>query len=184
MPLNLPTVTTDDISFGPGRLFIGPAGATPTADLGSISEDGISFELTSEKRKIMQGNPKSTKLIFTQQESCFIRASSIEWNFDNLTYGLGSGITSATATEETFEWGGDPFVNEVALRIEHQMAVTGNTLYANVWKASAEAGFSFQFGHDEHKFDYSWEAISSTTNWAGSALSQKSQLFQLVREIA
>lgn len=181
MPLNLPTVTTDDISFGPGRLFIGPAGATPTADIGSISEDGIAFELTSEKRKIMQGNPKSTKLIFTQQESCFIRASSIEWNFDNLKYGLGAGNTTASASEETFAWGGDPFVNEVALHIEHQMPVTGNTLNVYVWKASAEAGFSFQFGHDEHKFDYSWEAISSTTNWAGSTLDQKEQMFKIER---
>ena len=49
MPLNLPTIDRDSISFGPGRLFLGAAGTTPTTDVGAITEDGITVEFASEK---------------------------------------------------------------------------------------------------------------------------------------
>jgi len=73
LPLNIPTVTKDDISFGPARLFLGVAGATPTVDVGAITEDGITVEFVSEQRDIMQGNPKLIELTFVQSQAINLR---------------------------------------------------------------------------------------------------------------
>ena len=64
MPLNIPSGTTNDISFGPGVIYMDPwtaptvGGVTPTTDVGFISEDGVTVEITNETKDIMQGNPK------------------------------------------------------------------------------------------------------------------------------
>lgn len=184
MPFNLPTTTTNNISYGPGRLFIGPTGATPSVDLGAISEDGLSVEIAAEKRDIMQGNPKVTILSFTQVQSVRLLATSLEWNFDNLSFALGSGNTTVSGTVETFAFGGDPAVAQVALRVEHQMAQSGHTMYINLWTAQSDAGVTVPLTHDEHAFEYAWKAIQSDTNWAGVTLDQEEQLVQFSREIA
>lgn len=182
MPLNIPTVTTNDISFGPGRLYLGASGATPTVDVGAIKEEGITFEMTAERREIRQGNPKLIEYAFTQVQDAMVKVGSIEWDVTNLAYALGAGTTASSASQDIVDWGGDPLVTNVALHIEHQMPVTGQTLNIYAWKAFSEAGFPIQFGHDEHGFDYSWKLMRSGTNWAGATLSYKHQLFRILRQ--
>ena len=101
MPLNMPSGSVSDISFGPAVVYMGPwkdstsytTGVTPTTDVGYISEDGVSIELASEKKNIMQGNPKLIEYSFVLQQSATINFTSIEWDFDNFARALGAGNT-------------------------------------------------------------------------------------------
>lgn len=183
MPLNLPTVTRDDISFGPARLFMGAAGATPVLDVGAISEDGVTIEFASEIKDIMQGNPKLIEFSFIQSQSVTVKVASIEWDFTKLARALASGNTSASGTFEKFAFGGEPCVDEAALHIQHQMCRSADTVNVYVWRAVGEGNSSLPFTHDEHKFEYSWRAMRATTDWAGVTLASDEQLIQILRQL-
>ena len=183
MPLNLPTIDRDDISFGPARLFLGVVGATPTTDVGAITEDGVTVEFASEMRDIMQGNPKLIELEFIQAQSVMVRVTSIEWNFDSLVFALGAGNTSSSGTFEAFAFGGEPCVTEVALHVQHQMCQSGNTLNVYVLRAVGEGNVPLPFTHDEHQFEYSFKALRATTDWDSNALASDEQLIQILREL-
>ncbi len=183
MPLNLPTVTRNDISFGPGRLFLGVAGTTPSVDVGAITEDGVTVEFASEQRDIMQGNPKLIELTFFQSQMVMVKVTSIEWNFDSLAFALGAGNTSASGTFEAFAFGGEPCPTEVALHVEHEMCLSGNTINVYVWRAVGEGNVSLPFTHDEHQFEYNWKALRAATDWASASLNSDEQLIQILREL-
>lgn len=183
MPYNVPTVTTDDISFGPAVLYAGVAGTTPTVDVGSITEDGITIEITSEKRSIAQGNPRIPVFAFSQAQGAMVKLTGIEWDYQNFAHALGAGVTTTSASEETFALGGDPILTEMALHVQHYMAVSGNTLNVYVWKAVSEGGLTLPLGQDEHQFEFSFMALRSETNWAGATLAADQQLLQLWREL-
>jgi hypothetical protein len=180
--LNIPNVNRDDISFGPAVMYLGAAGATPTADVGAISEDGVTIEIATEQRDIMQGNPRIIEMSFNQQQSVMVRVTSIEWNYDNLQYVLGGSVLTTTAYE-TFSFGGDPCPSEVAIKIVHQMC-SGDTINVNVWRAMGEGNLSIPFGQDEHSFELAFKAMRASENWAGGALPADSQLLQIQRVFA
>ena len=184
MPLNVPSYDENQFSFGPGRIYIGAAGSTPSTDVGAITEDGVSLEITAEKKVITQGNPKLPIFAFTQAQGAKAMFTGIQWDFDSMASILGAGTTTVSGSEETFAFGGDPLVSSVAIHVEHQMAVSGHTMNAYIWKAFSEAGMSTAFGHDEHQFPAAYLAMRSTTDWAGASLGYREQLFKLVRQTA
>lgn len=204
MPLNIPTGSTDNISFGPARIkmdvWSDAVGSTPTTDVGFIGEDGVTVEMTSEKRNIVQGNPQLVNFSFATAQSAMINFTSIEWNFESFRLAIGAGTTSGaysttigqeigntdpeyatSITGEYFSFGGNPLNTFVAMSIEHEMAVTGDTLYAHIWKAQSESGFSLPFGSEEHQFEFSFQAIRAITDWGGTDLPFDQQLMKLVR---
>ena len=202
MPLNIPTGTTDNISFGPGVIkmnpFAVPSGATPTSDVGFIGEDGVTIEMNSEKRNIVQGNPQLINFSFATAQSAMVNFTSIEWNVESFRLAIGAGSTgtfvttpfenegsvagpSTTAYADFFSFGGNPLNSFVCMSIHHQMAVTGDTLYAHIWKAQSGSGFSLPFGSEEHQFEFSFQAIRATTDWGGTDLPFDQQLMKLVR---
>ena len=183
MPLNLPTIDRDSISFGPARLFLGLAGATPTVDVGAITEDGVSVEFASEMRDIMQGNPKLPELTFIQSQNVMVKVTSIEWDFDHLAYALGAGNTTVSPTLATFGFGGEPCATEVALHVQHQMCRSGNTINVYVWRAVGEGNVTLPFTHDEHQFEFTWKALRAATDWAGASLPSDEQLIAILREL-
>lgn len=183
MPFNIPTIDKDSISFGPARLFLGAVGTTPSTDVGAITEDGITVEFSSEIREIRQGNPKLIELPFIQQQDVMVRVTSIEWDFDSLTFAMGAGNTSASGTFEAFAFGGEPCLTEVALHIQHQMCRSGNTINVYVWRAMGEGNVSLPLTHDEHQFEYSWKAMRADTDWASGGLAVDEQLIQILREL-
>jgi hypothetical protein len=184
MPYNVPTVTTSDISFGPAVLYMGAAGATPTVDVGAISEDGVSVEITSEKKYISQGNPRVNYYSFTQAQSAMVKITGIEWDFDNFLYALGAGTTTVSGAEKTFVFGGDPIVQQVALKVQHYMASSGNTMDVQVWTAASDSGLTLALGQDEHAFEYSFTAIATDTAWDGTtALGATEKLIKIIRTL-
>ena len=91
-PYNFPSGTTNAISFGPARVAIKAGLNTPdftTDDVGYIGEDGVSIEMTSEKRDITQGNPRLIEYSFTQAQSVTIGFTSIEWSVTNFARATG-----------------------------------------------------------------------------------------------
>ncbi len=184
MGLNVPAFIEGDFSFGPGRLFLGVSGTTPTVDIGAITEDGITIEMINEKRDIMQGNPKLIVFTFSQVQGAMVRVTGIEWDFDTHTYALGAANTTTDASFKTFSMGGDPLVEKVAIHVQHQMAVLGHTLNAYIWQAVSEGNLSLPLGHDEHQFEYSWKAQRSVTNWAGDSLAFDEEILRIERAIA
>jgi len=181
MPLNIPTGSTNNISFGPARVFMGAAGTTPTTDVGYIGEDGVNIELTSEKKNIVQGNPALIEYSFVQTQSVMVNFTSIQWDFDNFKFALGAGVTTSGGGVNTFSFGGDPINILTALHIEHEMAVTGNTLNIYAWKAQSESGFNIPLGQDEHQFEFSFNLLRASDSWDGAALPAEQQLLKIER---
>lgn len=183
MPFNLPSTTVNDISFGPAVVYVGASGLTPTVDVGAITEDGVTFEVTSEKRDIMQGNPRTIEHSFAQVQGVKVSVTCIEWDFTRMQLAIGAGNTLASASLETWSFGGDPIVETVAVRVQHYMAQAAQTLDFRIWKARGDGPLSMPMGQDEHQFPHAWVAMRSSTNWAGVALSRDEQLLQIVRQL-
>ena len=183
MPYNVPTVTTNDISFGPAVLFLGAAGTTPTTQVGSITEDGVTIEISSEKRQISQGNPKMPVYSFSQTQGVVAKVTGIEWNYLNFAASLGAGVTTVSGSNETFSFGGDPLVTRQAMHIQHYMAQSGNTLNVYIWEAVSEGGLTMPFGQDEHMFELSFIAQRVADDWAGASLPATQQLFKIDRQL-
>ena len=189
MPLNISSSgTTSNISFGPARVLMDPStvaggvsGTAPVTDVGFINEDGVTLELTSEKRIISQGNPRLPLYSFVQAQDVMINFTSIQWDFDNFLYALGGGVTSSGVGTSSFEFGGNALNTLVSINIEHQMAVTGNTINCYIYKAQSESGFSIPLGQDEHQFEFQFRAIRSEFNFDGIALASGKQLINITR---
>lgn len=181
MPLNLPTTTIQRVSFGPAVVFLGVMGVTPTTELGAIrTDDGVTFEVTAEKRDILQGNPKLIEYTFVQAQGVTAKFTGIQWDhFTTLWRALGSGTTSSSGVNDKVSWGGDPLVTQVAIHVRHQMPVSGRTLNFYLWKCVSDTPPNFMIGHDEHAFELAFKAQRSATDWNGTSLDYKSQLWQI-----
>jgi hypothetical protein len=179
---------------------ITPNGTTPTVDVGFIGDDGVSLEMVSEKKQIMQGNPRQVVYTFQQQQMVNITFTSIEWDFSRFNMALGSGIVDTDdplygagtavpadfgvptgATGEAFWFGGDPKNVDISMSIRHQMGVTGDTLNCYVWKCQSTTGFTAPFGQDEHSFGFGFTALGVTKSWDGLTLSDHQSLIRIDR---
>lgn len=181
MPLNFSNGSTSNISFGPAVVFLGASGTTPTTGVGFIgNDDGVSLEMTSDKRDITQGNPKLVEYTFTQVQGVMAKFKSIEWDFTRLAWAFGAGVTTVSGSEKTLAWGGDPLVTTLAMHIQHQRPVTGTTLNFYVWKCVAETPPNIMLGHDEHSFDMAFKAQRAATGWDGGTLLYNQQLIKVV----
>tara|TARA_R110001592_G_scaffold39314_4_gene129384 strand:- start:1936 stop:2532 length:597 start_codon:yes stop_codon:yes gene_type:complete len=194
MALNTPVGSTNNISFGPGKIKLGKwedltayspstIDITPTTDVGYIGEDGITLELNSEKRIITQGNPAIATYSFAIAQSAMINFTSIEWDFENFVYALGAGVTTATAAlSQTFGFGGNPLNTECAILIEHEMASSGDSLEIYAWKCQSESGFSIPLtAQEEHKFEFGFTVLNSTQDWLANTLGATESLIRIKR---
>lgn len=185
MSLNIGTVSTARVSMGPAVLFIGAAGSTPTSDVGLIHPDGAELEFQSELGDVQAGNPLLTVLRYVKMQKFFLRAPGVEWSANHLAYALGAGVTSISASNEIMRFGGMPCPHEVALHLQHRKCTAAHTVNVRVWKATTETGgLTVNFGQDHHRFNYAWEALRSTTNWAGAANANTSELVEIDIELA
>jgi hypothetical protein len=165
MAFNVPTYHTDRLSFGPGVIFIGTAGATPTTDIGAVDE-GMTLTHGVELLDVRQGNPGRLIKSFRTSDSVTFAFSGFEWNLDNLPKLLGAGHTSG----DEFGYGGDLSITEVSLKLVHQMppksgAAVGSTVIIEIWKARANGDLTMTFGADLHSFPVTFSALHSTQNW-------------------
>lgn len=176
MALNVPVYNEEKFSFGPAIAYVGAAGATPTEDLGFITDDGFTVEVMSEKTVLTQGNPKVPAYVFTNAQSAKVSFTTGEWDFDDFVRILGAGITSAPAGSETISIGGDPLNTKLSLRLVHYMAESGHTLNFDFWTVVSDGGLSFGINQDLHTFKHSYNCLRTTTDWASVTLASGAQL--------
>lgn len=181
MPLNIgSSLSTSRVSYGPGVIAVGVSGATPTANVGFIGEDGIECEWNVEMGEVSQGNPKLPFFQFAKAHNFFLRVTSIEWSAARLAYVTGGGITTINSNNEIMDFGGDPSPSTLALLLQHRKASAAHTINIRMWTAGPETGtVSTTLGDDPHGFPYAFKALRSATDWAGNTLGDSSQLVQL-----
>jgi len=182
---NVPTVTEANLSAGPGRVYLGASGDTPTVDVGAIAEDGgVSAVYKSVKGELRQGNPSVRVFKFNKMQDMGIKLTGVEWNFTTLSYALGAGLTATAASSETMDFGGDPTVDTVAIHAQHQM-LNGQTMNLYAWKASSAVDeIEIKLGQDLHTFPYEFDPHRVTTFWSGTATAGNDQLCRLYRQTA
>jgi len=172
---NVPSYTTNNISIGPGVLFLGAAGATPTVDVGAVR--GGEVTISREKLDIDQGFPAQSIVSYAIEEEVTLAITAIEWDFTHLAQALGAG----TATGQTqFDFGGSPSFTEVALKYQHRMAA-GSTIDIDIWTANGSGEMAIPFGDDVQEFNFTFNALNSTIDWASNTLASDASLFQIRR---
>ncbi len=180
MGLNTPAFQTDLMSMGPAVAYIGPAGVTPTTDLGAIADDGVSLNINTEMRKVSAGNPKTTIFNFVQAQEVMVSISGLEWALDKFAYGLGGGTLTnivGPPVAEQFDFGGAPCPTEAALRLVHDMCSSGDQIEINCWRVQGQGNQEIGFGGDLHTFKYDFECLGTTNEWdAGAALGSNNLL--------
>lgn len=179
---NVPSYTVNNISLGPGILYLGVAGTTPSLDAGAISEDGMEFNVTREFLEVFQGQPRQLITTFPIAETVELTINGIEWNLMKLPLALGAGVTTFSSTKETFSFGGDPANDQVAVIVQHAMP-SGHTVSIYLWTAQPSGEWNMSMAPDTlHTFPYSFKAVLSTVDWGGTALPVGQQLFRIVRD--
>lgn len=180
MSLNVgSSINTSRVSFGQAVIFVGPAGSTPSTDIGLIGEDGGEIELQTEFGDVMAGNPALSVMRYAKTQAAFLRVRSVEWSANLMSYGLGTGVTSISGTNEILRFGGQPCPTELAILLQHRKCTAAHTVNWRFWRVAPESGgFTVQFGQEHHGFDHSWKALRSTTNWAGTSLATTSMLIE------
>lgn len=163
-------------------MFIGPAGTTPTLDVGAIAEDGMEFTVTREFLEVFQGSPKSLIQRFVTEETVELTVQSLEWNLLNLVTALGTGVTTSDSSIDTYSFGGDPDTDKVAVKVEHALP-SGNTISILIWLAQSLGEWTLSLAQDElQTFPFSFKALNATESWDGVALPVNQNLFRIVRE--
>lgn len=166
------------ISFGPGVLYVGAALATPTVEVGAISEDGLNLNLEQEVESVYQGNPEIELFAAVLRQGVMLDFSGIEWNGTNFANVVGSGVLANSAAIVTYTWGGDPSLEALAVRIVHRMT-SGGTTTLDLWRARGGGSLQVPMGRSKHTFPYTLVAQSATTDWAGNNLGNAEQLLRL-----
>jgi hypothetical protein len=178
---NVPSYNADNISLGPAIIYVGLVGSTPTIDVGAVAEDGMEFSVAREFLEVNQGSPKVLIKQFVTGETVELTCNTIEWNLTNLTYALGTGVTTSTASVDTYAFGADPATTEVAVHVRHSLP-SGHTISIYMWRAQPTGEWNMNMAQDElHTFPFSFKALQATTAWDGSALPVGQQLFKVTR---
>lgn len=194
MGWNVPTVTKDDFSFGPGVLFAGNnCGICPDVDIGAV-RSGAVLTVTREQINVEQGSPYQMIAKYVVRETVTLTVTGIEWNFANLQRALGAGVVSTPAGDRRFRFGGDMGVCSLPLCFRHHTA-EGDEVYIKLWCAQGNGEVTITFGDDIHEFPYGFTAIQGEqdTNgclhtWANdphdpdAVLGAGEHLFEIYRE--
>lgn len=181
MAANLPSYDSRRIPVGGARLFIGAIGTTPSTDIGALDPDaGVTVTIMREYGEVRQGMPSLPILSYVSREDVEVEVSGYEINPELMRYAMGAGITTSSATEESYSLGGDPAVTTCALYVRHEMLV-GFTANYYLWKAEGRSdGMQNVFNLSPTTFPMKFRALHSTTDWAGTTLNGKAQLFKVL----
>jgi len=177
---NIPSYSVDNITFGPGILYLGTSGATPTVDIGAVTSAKLT--MTRAKLEIKQGSPKQLVKRYASEETVQFSITGIEWKPNNIARALGAGVTSGSATTDILEYGGDMNFTSVALKFVHVMP-SGDTINLFIWSAHGSGDMEITFGDDVHEIPLAFDALRSSTDWAGATLASNKQFFKLLKEI-
>ena len=177
---NVPSYTTDRFSFGPGIIYLGPVGATPTIDIGAVKGD-MELVISRTALEVEQGSPQTLVKQYVIEERVSLKATKIEWNADNLPYFIGAGVTTAAAgAVDTYHFGGDVNIAERAVRLLHIMP-NGATVDIHLYRTQAVGDVSIAIKEtDIHEFPFEFRCLESSTDFTGAATLTNRKLFRIV----
>jgi hypothetical protein len=180
MAYNVPSYATTRFSFGPGILYLGPAGATPSIDIGAVKGDAeLLIKRTSLPMK--QGSPQTLVKEYCVEETVSLKITGVEWNHNNLSYSLGAGVTSQSGAQEIFEFGGDMAFSTRAIRYLH-IQPDGSTVDIQVFNAEGAGELAIALKEtDFHEFPYQFNALEGTVDFSNVALAANKKKFKIIR---
>lgn len=192
MGYNVPQVTVDNVSFGPGVLYAGACGVCPITDIGAV-RSGAELVITREKIMLEQGSPYQLIVQHVIRETVVLNVTGVEWNFENLVRGLGAGELSEDgppATYKKFRFGGDMGISNLSLCYRHHMA-EGDEVWVKLWCAQGNGEITINWGDNYHEFPFSFTAIQPNPLEAwhddihdpAGVLAAKEHLCEIYREI-
>ena len=168
MAFNIPAHDSQNFSFGPGVLFIGPTGATPSIDLGAV-RPGSELAVTREIIEVRQGSQQNLIKQYVTQETVQLSVTGIEWDLTRIKDALGSGVLSTVGDVEELGFGGDINITEVALSFRHVLPI-GHTVFVDLWRAQGAPEFTLSFAEEIHEFPFTFRALDSTLSWESEDL--------------
>lgn len=192
MGYNVPVVTVDNVSFGPGVLYAGACGVCPMTDIGAV-RSGAELVITREKIMLEQGSPYQLIVQHVIRETVQLSVTGVEWNFTNLVRGLGAGELNEDgppATYKRFRFGGDMGISNLSLCYRHHTA-EGDEVYVKLWCAQGNGEITVNFGDNYHEFPFSFSAIQPDPLVAwwddphdpAGVLAEKEHLCEVYREL-
>lgn len=184
MPFNMPVYDADQLSFGPGVIYIAAQGTTPADDVGAV-DVGMAVTHSVEALDALQGSPRTLVASFRASESVTFAFTGLEWDLANLEKYLGAGNYDA-GPPETFGYGGDLRYTEVSLMLRHQMPpnpgkTVGDCIEIRIWKARSVGDMAMTFAEGLHTFPVSFMALDSGTSWDLAALSNGERYYRMTR---
>lgn len=180
MAYNVPTYDTQRFSFGPGVLYIGPAGSTPLIDIGAVKGDA-EMGIKRTTLDIMQGSPQTLVQQYAIQEDVSLKVTGIEWNLDNIARVLAAGVTTLSGANDILEFGGDMDMAKYALRYVHRTP-TGGTIDIHLFSVIGQADLTIAFKEKEaHEFPMEFKALEGTVDFTNAALAAKKKKFKIIR---
>jgi len=178
MPGNLPEYTTDNLSVGPGEVWVAPVHRFPydTADAVGAVVSGMNLVCGGEVVDLRQGFPRVLIESWRAQDDVTFNFEGFEWKLDRLTYYLGAGSYSTTKWEtgnQFYSFGGQTSITECSIRCKHEfpVQVTGavaDSLVIDIWRCRPAGETTFTLGDDPHSYPLSFEGMDCATEWDGS----------------
>lgn len=179
MAFNVPTYETERFSFGPGIVYMGPAGSTPSVDVGAVKGDA-ELIIQRERLEVFQGSPQSLVKSYAVREIVSLRFTSIEWDLDNIAYSLGAGVTSVNGPIETLEFGGDIDTTQRAIRFVH-IKPDGGTIDLHIFNAEGNGDLTIALKEqDIHEIPIQWNALEGTVDFSNVALADNKKKFKII----
>lgn len=180
MAYNVPSYDTNRFSFGPGVLYMGAPGSTPTVDVGAVRGDA-EILIQRESLEMYQGSPQSLVKKYAVKETVNLKVTGVEWNLDNVAYVLGAGVTSVNGADEILEFGGDIDHTSRALRFVHRTP-SGGTIDLHIFDAEGVGEMAVAMKeNDFHEFPMEFNSLEGTTDFEGSALADNKKKFKIIR---
>ena len=177
--MNVPNYNVENLSFGPGVIYMGQVGSTPTSDIGAV-DLGMELEHETDILEFVQGSPNRVVMELREEERVSFTFSGLEWRLENFDKYLGAG----TFEDDTFEYGGDLSVIEASFRLVHQFPprvgeTVGSTVTIDIWKVRSEGDMDLVFEMSVHNFDVLFDAMQAEEDWAGNSLETGERFYRM-----
>ena len=169
MPINLPQYDVQRLSIGPGVIYFGAAGVTPTVDFGAIH--GADLKVTIEMTKFLVGMPAVPSWYRFKSVEVALTIKGLEWNLYKIKQAIGGWYLSQTQGNLYTEtlYGNFEFADPLSIRIVHATP-SGATLTVDIYQAMPGGADQFSFQQNLHEMPYTFHAVSSQYDWGGNAL--------------
>lgn len=176
MAYNMPSGDVTRTTIGPGIIYLGPIGATPTVDVGYVKGE-MALSVTRSMTEIRQGTPQTIVQVLANQEDVMVEFKGIQWNLDALLHAIGDGATSASNPNDILKFGGRHTVTGKALRFFHKLA-DGSSLFFDMYKCMTDGNVQINIDpNNPHEISMKFKALDpGSTDWAGAALTDGQKL--------